>query len=706
MSYSNSQLTQALQPYADSFSVALQPIIDDRVLDLYLNRPPELAAHCPKLVAVLKRQIARQFPEIRTLYLYSRVWGEETIDWEAQIEMPQLHPPNPPPPSPTPPQKPPKRSRESSPVRERTPRQHPTNNRSTPGDVRGSRQPPGGQQNRTQNQNTTSDPSDSHSRSASPNPRNAQQDEATRIRDRAPLPKPSPELEKALPEPEEFNLQTFRFSRNRRLVEGSLKNPEPDMAELIQFFHNLDEADKRQLLPLLENWFKNPEQVDIHSLPEATQTWLGKTNSNPQQLRSTGVWLSRYCFDAEKTMEQVNATFAGIVAAETAYEEQKEREQEPEVFAPERDISTSRRSRSGRDTQNSSPKDKDNDQRFTRDELIPLGGPLVVVLVLGWLLSSLVGIMGNIGLLVAICAIGSGLAYTTGNTVLGGIFSFVLFVISTFWWIFGGIFFFIIGGVDFLGWLIGVIIGVSVTTTAKQSNAPSLLSPKPLRMAAVLGLGLLLTLGPALFSGVGGGGIGNVTVGDGKVLKTHAASGTITREGKTFEAKGAAAIWDAAGKELRISLLPVSVTDGDIEFIQEYLQAETDERSTNDSPARELAYYRPSHDSEQFAQMPSAQLDIKFADNATTFTTQTALVYNLGVIWPESESTTSFRGVMCYFTRCQNPKSGLSIFKFEPAEGGMLSLSVKPQRMASPFVEDNETQIDLKVDTKVALKEG
>ncbi|MDY7014768.1 MAG: hypothetical protein SVX43_14425, partial [Cyanobacteriota bacterium] len=66
----------------------------------------------------------------------------------------------------------------------------------------------------------------------------------------------------------------------------------------------------------------------------------------------------------------------------------------------------------------------------------------------------------------------------------------------------------------------------------------------------------------------------------------------------------------------------------------------------------------------------------------------------------------SFRGVMCYFMQCRNPKSGLSILKFEPKEGGTLSLSVKPQKMESPFGEDDNMQIDLKVNTKVALKKS
>lgn len=279
MSYSNHQLTQALQPYADSFNVALQPMYDDRVLDLYLNRPPELAANCPKLVAILKRQIARQFPEIRTLYLYSRVWGEETIDWEAQIEMPQLKPTPlpPPPPSPTPPQRRRSDRGESRPVRERAPRQNSTNNRSTPGGVRGS------SKNRTQNQNMTSDSSHANSSGVSPSPetREVRQDETASARDRALSSKPTPE-------PDNFVLQKFCFSRNRRLVEGPLKNPEPDMAELIQFFHNLDEAGKRQLLPLLETWFKEPEKVDISSLPEATQTWLRKPTPIPNSCAPRG----------------------------------------------------------------------------------------------------------------------------------------------------------------------------------------------------------------------------------------------------------------------------------------------------------------------------------------------------------------------------------------------------------------------------------
>jgi hypothetical protein len=736
MSYSNDRITQALQPYAESFHVALQPIYDDRVLDLYLNRPPELAANCSKLVAVLKRQIARQFPEVRTVYFYSRVWGKETIDWEAQVEMPQFKPTPLPPPPPSPnlaqPQRPHHERSESTPTPRHTPNSNTTNNHSTLGGARQSpksrdvqpngipnpntpnnhsRSNSGGarqssksrdvQPNGIPNPNTPSDHSRSNSGGArqSSKARDIPQDEIAN----APEPKP----EQATSEPEEFVLQKFCFSRNRRLVEGPLKNPEPDMAELIQFFHHLDEAGKRQLLPLLETWLKEPEKVDISSLPEATQTWLREANSNPDKLRSTGVWLSRYCFDPEKTMEQVNATFAGIVAAETADDEQVK--SDSEVFHPDsghqdriHSGARSRRdsrsgARSGGGTGGNTSAQTETSQKFSKSELIPLGGTLVAILVLGWLLSFLVRLTGGLGLLVAICAIGSGIGFSTGNKTLRGFFSFLLFMISI-----GGGFIFgaIIGVVGLPGWLIGAIIGVSVTTIAKQSEAPSILSPKPLRMAAVLTLGLLLTLGSALFSGGGGSGGGGLTVnsqdaGKGQVLTTHVASGTVAGDGKAFEFKGAAAIWDEANKQLRISLLPVPVTDGDLKMIQQYLKAESSS-DVDGFPARYLAEARPSHKPEQFAQMPAAQFDLRFADGATTFTSETLWAFDFILFWEGSWYTVSAVGHLA---------DQLQILKFEPKEGGTLSLVANPTDVESPF-SDEEMRIDLKVNTKVALKKS
>ncbi|MFQ3679064.1 MAG: hypothetical protein SNJ60_00935 [Pseudanabaenaceae cyanobacterium] len=167
-------------------------------------------------------------------------------------------------------------------------------------------------------------------------------------------------------------------------------------------------------------------------------------------------------------------------------------------------------------------------------------------------------------------------------------------------------------------------------------------------------------------------------------------------QGKTLAVRGAAAIWNPNHQEMRVSLLPVPVTAGDLSILQSLVAKEGEERSTNEFPAYGLVEDRPSHDAKQFPRMPAAQLDIRFKPNSP-LTTANVLAYNLTVAWPVSDSGTQFVGMLCYFDMCPNPKDGLDLALVEPKAGGNLRLTLLPVNPPEGL------NVSLTVNTKVSV---
>lgn len=77
----------SLQVEANSFGVIVQAIAADQEVYIYLNRPPEITPDCPELVALIKQKLSKEFPDITSIYLLSRVLGEENPDWHERISL-------------------------------------------------------------------------------------------------------------------------------------------------------------------------------------------------------------------------------------------------------------------------------------------------------------------------------------------------------------------------------------------------------------------------------------------------------------------------------------------------------------------------------------------------------------------------------------------------------------------------------------------
>ena len=129
----------------------------------------------------------------------------------------------------------------------------------------------------------------------------------------------------------DLQLEDYCFTHNPLMLTFSLPDPEIEVAEAVQFFHDLSYADKAMLLPLMTDFFlPDPRQIRRdqfqaarNALPQSLQQWLDTLESfNDRELKSTAIWLSRYCKEPEKTLARVNASFLTAQIAEQVAKEE------------------------------------------------------------------------------------------------------------------------------------------------------------------------------------------------------------------------------------------------------------------------------------------------------------------------------------------------------------------------------------------------
>ncbi len=111
----------------------------------------------------------------------------------------------------------------------------------------------------------------------------------------------------------ELDLSQYCFVRNPMMLRTSLPSPSADIAQSVMFFHDLSDSEKRKVLPLLTDFFKDPDKVDLTSLPDFVQEWLSNIRRyDDHKFRSFAVWLSRYCADPYNTLPELST---GLTAA-------------------------------------------------------------------------------------------------------------------------------------------------------------------------------------------------------------------------------------------------------------------------------------------------------------------------------------------------------------------------------------------------------
>jgi hypothetical protein len=115
------------------------------------------------------------------------------------------------------------------------------------------------------------------------------------------------ELVDTTPDPQEFKLTDYCFTRNKSLLTFDILPPSEKIASLIQFFHALPDSSKECILPILKPFLLSSHLPTEQFDPEVQQWFEQLTQLTDSDARTASIWFSRYCFNPEKTMAEVMA---------------------------------------------------------------------------------------------------------------------------------------------------------------------------------------------------------------------------------------------------------------------------------------------------------------------------------------------------------------------------------------------------------------
>ena len=110
-------------------------------------------------------------------------------------------------------------------------------------------------------------------------------------------------------------LAQYCFVTNEKLLIETAPPPEKEIMRMVKFVHYLSVSDRQQLLSILDGYFRLGVTSGVEKTLPAIQTWIEKLKELDEGDRHLlAVWLSRYCFRPEVTLEE----FKTISAAQTA----------------------------------------------------------------------------------------------------------------------------------------------------------------------------------------------------------------------------------------------------------------------------------------------------------------------------------------------------------------------------------------------------
>lgn len=245
----DAELTKLLQDALNTDQLLLQAKRKDSHIMILLNRDPELGAVDHDALADWFKTalLSLQDPTLTTLALYSREKGKRDPDWQARIPLVSTGA-NPPPADP------------SSPAQVGP---EPTNP---------------GSQDRPSSRPTMV----------------------------APLIQPD-----GSSVPESVDLSAYKFTRNDLLIRTSgLKDPHESVKTLVKVFHDLSTAEKQFVLPRMEAFLKDPAAIEIDptEMTGPVRIWLQQIQHlDEKHLKDFAIWLSRYCYDPDKTLKELGA---------------------------------------------------------------------------------------------------------------------------------------------------------------------------------------------------------------------------------------------------------------------------------------------------------------------------------------------------------------------------------------------------------------
>lgn len=106
----------------------------------------------------------------------------------------------------------------------------------------------------------------------------------------------------------DFILKQYCFTRNRALLTSEVLPPAPAVAQLILDFHALSAADKKVILPCLEQLFRASSPEAVEQFSDTAGTWFALLEQlSGQDSRKAAIWLSRYCYDPKTTLSALQA---------------------------------------------------------------------------------------------------------------------------------------------------------------------------------------------------------------------------------------------------------------------------------------------------------------------------------------------------------------------------------------------------------------
>lgn len=107
-------------------------------------------------------------------------------------------------------------------------------------------------------------------------------------------------------EPTELDLSQFCFTRNTMLLDNALATPPAAVATAVRSLHELDLPAKAVLLPAIATFLEGPKRFDTESFSPTVQLWFEAASAlDDRQLKTLGIWLSRYCRRPEETMTEL-----------------------------------------------------------------------------------------------------------------------------------------------------------------------------------------------------------------------------------------------------------------------------------------------------------------------------------------------------------------------------------------------------------------
>jgi hypothetical protein len=268
-------LQQALAQACPGSGLIFQPIFQDYILHLYLNRPVEIVVEYEALAERIHALvISLEFPELEGLWLYCRILGATQPEWDRFLSM--------------------------APIAEQ---------KSTHSiDEVGQDLSESSASLHEQFEEVTLEISTDEGLETTPTVTEAslldlegvsavQENEQPGI-DNILLADVEPDL----------ILKQYCFTRNRALLTSEVLPPAPVVAQLILDFHALSAADKKVILPCLEQLFRASSPVAVEQFSDAARTWfITLEQLSGQDSRKAAIWLSRYCYDSKTTLSAVQS---------------------------------------------------------------------------------------------------------------------------------------------------------------------------------------------------------------------------------------------------------------------------------------------------------------------------------------------------------------------------------------------------------------